>query len=87
MFFRIFVSLSLASLASLAIPAQASSGSATANTARATAAPIHQLRIYELNPTKTAVFHARFSRPCYAYHEAAWVQDRRDVGNLFGRRA
>ena len=24
------------------------------------AAPVHQLRIYELNPSKTAVFHARF---------------------------
>ncbi|MFC3711056.1 NIPSNAP family protein [Sphingoaurantiacus capsulatus] len=26
----------------------------------ATAAPVHQLRIYELNPAKTEVFHTRF---------------------------
>lgn len=28
--------------------------------ARASAAPVHQLRIYELNPAKTDVFHTRF---------------------------
>ena len=52
--------LALAVLLALPSVAQASIQAADRASKSTISTPIHQLRIYELNPTKSRIFHARF---------------------------